>query len=135
MRATASPAACSPSPGARGVPWLILPANCRPWKEATRRMSNRFSIAGACLLAFVSWPAPCLAQVDSPRAQLLRCVPKNCGLCLVVNDLRGYAARWEKSPFVKGFKESALGRALVNAPELKGLYDFKEGLKKHFDFD
>jgi hypothetical protein len=95
---------------------------------------TRFASLAFILITFGS-AAPCLAQAPSPREELLRHVPKDLGLCFVLNDLRGHAANWERSDWIKALKESALGQAFFAAPELKELLRFEQGLKKDLDID
>jgi len=54
------------------------------------------------------------ASAESPRDELLRMVPDDAGFCLLVDDIRGHAARLADSPFVRQFHESPMG-ALLNA--------------------
>jgi hypothetical protein len=54
------------------------------------------------------------APAESPRDELLRMVPDDVGFCLVVEDVRGHAARLAESPFVRQFHEAPMG-ALLNA--------------------
>ncbi|HEV3024343.1 MAG TPA: hypothetical protein VGX76_17830, partial [Pirellulales bacterium] len=90
-------------------------------------------VAVLCAVAVV--PSACPAQAPVPRDELLRCVPKSFGICLVVQDLRGHAAQWEKSRWLKAFKESALGRAVFDAPELKNVLKAQDDLKSFLDVD
>jgi hypothetical protein len=78
------------------------------------------------LLGVVS---PAFAQATA-SSDLLRLVPDNMGVCLVIHDLRGYADAFEKSPWYKLVKKSPLGAALSDAPEVHKLTKFAEDLGK-----
>src|SRR5262249_10645084 len=54
------------------------------------------------------------APAESPRDELLRMVPDDVGFCLVVEDVRGHAARPAEAPFVRQFQEAPMS-ALLNA--------------------
>src|SRR4051812_6839206 len=53
----------------------------------------------------------------TPREELLRFVPDDVAFCVVLQDLRGHAARLQTSPFLKQFEGSALGKALAGSSE------------------
>src|SRR5687768_6767289 len=81
----------------------------------------RLPILFLCLLCIA---APCPAQTPLPRDELLRLVPKDFGLCLIVNDLRGQTEKWQASNWFKSLSSSALGRSLLAAPEVQDLLKF-----------
>jgi hypothetical protein len=87
----------------------------------------RFLAALAALVFLVSG-AP--AQAPAPRDELLRLVPDDVALCLVVNDLRGQGDKLFQSAWLKHLKESPLLQALGEAPELLQLAQVKEQLQK-----
>ena len=90
---------------------------------------SSFARAGAIfLLVFAA--SPCFAQGPSPRDDLLRLVPRDFGFCLILNDLRGTSARWEKSTWIQAVITSPLGRSVLDAPEFKQLLQFQQDLKK-----
>jgi hypothetical protein len=72
---------------------------------------------------------PTAAQ-ETPRDQLLRLVPDDVGVCLVINDLRGHSDKLARSPWIKMVRQSPLGKALADAPELRKLFKLEEHLKK-----
>jgi hypothetical protein len=92
------------------------------------------SLAGV-LIALAGLSPTCPAQTPVPRDELLRCVPKDFGICFLVQDLRGHAAQWEKSRWLKAFKESAFGRAVLDAPELRNAIKAQHDLKSYLDID
>jgi hypothetical protein len=94
---------------------------------------HRFPRLVALFFVTLGIALPCPAQ--APSEELLRYVPKDFGLCLVVNNLRAHAAQWDKSPWIKALKESTLGRSFVDAPELKELVKYQQDLQKHLDID
>ncbi len=75
------------------------------------------------------------AQAPTPREELLRCVPKDFGLCLVINDLRAYAAKSETFPWLKSVKQSPLVQSFLASAELKDLVKFQQDLQKNLDID
>ncbi len=79
---------------------------------------------------------PCAAAQSPPyRHDLLHLVPDDFGVCIVMHDLRGHAAHWEQSPWFKNFRESAIGKSLLESPEMKQLEHWKSEVKKHLDLD
>ena len=103
-----------------------------------RRERNEFrsTLLVALLgLAFIGIPSSARAQSLAPREQLLRLVPGDAGLCLVIADLRGHSARWETSSWAEKIKDSVLGRAFLESPELRDLAKFRNDLKKHLDIE
>jgi hypothetical protein len=78
------------------------------------------------LLIALALPAP----ASTPRDDLLRLVPEDVGFCLVVQDLRGQAEALSRSPFIKKWWESPVGKAIANAPEQKKLAEFETQLKE-----
>jgi hypothetical protein len=62
---------------------------------------------------------------------LLRLVPENMALCLLIEDLRGHAATFLESPFAKRFMISRFGKELLGAPELAKLRDIDAFLQKN----
>lgn len=67
--------------------------------------------------------------------KLLSLLPDDFAVCVMMHDLRGQAAHWEKSDWVKSFRQSPLGRTFLDAPELKQFDVWQQDLKKHFDLD
>src|SRR5262245_12324163 len=65
-----------------------------------------------------------------PRDALLRYVPGDVGFCLVLQDLRGHAARVLESPFAERFARSPLGKSFLAAPEWKQVAQAEQFLKK-----
>src|SRR5262245_58599393 len=80
----------------------------------------------SALLVLLGVAAPATAQAPGPAEELLRLVPDAMSLCLVVQDLRGHWARFQKSPWPKAIKESPWGAALLDSPEVKKLGEFVE---------
>ncbi|MBM4072087.1 MAG: DUF3352 domain-containing protein [Planctomycetes bacterium] len=85
-------------------------------------------------LATLALPGIVQAQA-SPRERLLRLVPTNTGVCLVVSDLREH---WRKTQDTRWFKtliDSPVGAALARAPEFGKLVRLEQDFKKHFGVD
>src|SRR5690349_18878411 len=65
-------------------------------------------------LALVALLGPALpaarAAPPTPAEELLRFVPPDVSLCLVVRDLRGHAAALAESPFLEQLRRSPLGK-------------------------
>jgi hypothetical protein len=78
------------------------------------------------LLITLSFPA----IAASARDDLLRLVPEDVGFCLVIQDLRAHSEAFLRSPFVKKWWESPIGKAIANAPEQKKLAEFETQLKE-----
>lgn len=75
-----------------------------------------------------------LAQ-GADRDQLLRLVPADVGLCLVVQDLRGQAERLGKAPWFQDLLQTPLSKALAQSPEFQRLIRFEADFKKTLGFD
>lgn len=93
------------------------------------------SLAPLCLLVFApispaGGPAPTSAAPD-----LVRLLPDDFALALVMRDLRGQARRWETSPWLAAFRKTAPGRALFEAPELAELRKAERELQRTFGID
>lgn len=75
----------------------------------------------------------CGSICASPRDELLRLVPDDAGLCVIVRDLRDQFDRLAKSPFAAHFAASPLGQALAKSPELQKLADFDRQLNANLN--
>src|SRR5438874_108244 len=82
------------------------------------------ALSSLCLAGSTSFAA-------QPRDEVLRLVPDDVGICILIQDLRGQAERLHKSPFAERLAASPVGRALRDAPELKQLAAFDEHLRAH----
>lgn len=80
--------------------------------------------------ALAGEPAPAPTSPD-----LVRLLPDDFALALVMRDLRGQSRRWEASPWLAAFRKTAPGRALFEAPELSELRKIERELKRTFDVD
>lgn len=75
---------------------------------------------------------PSLARSAAPRDELLRLVPGDVGFCLLVEDLRGHAAAFLRSPFLGALRASPLGAKLgPDAPEMQKLAEVDQFLQQH----
>jgi hypothetical protein len=88
-------------------------------------------LAGAVLLFGAARPLP----AASPRDELLRFVPEDVGLCMVLQDLRGHTARLLNSPFVTGLQASPMGTALSQNKEAANLAQVQVKLQNQFGLD
>jgi hypothetical protein len=82
----------------------------------------------ALLVPLAACPA---ARAQAPREELVRLVPDDVALCLVINDLRGQHDKLLRSPWIKRVSQSPLGKALREAPELLRLGKLKDALRKN----
>jgi hypothetical protein len=89
----------------------------------------------AAVLALAHLPVSAIAQPAAPRERLLSLVPPDVGVCLLVNDLRGHAEKWERAPWVQALRQTALFRALGELPEARQLAAFEGVLKQHLGID
>src|SRR5258708_12088251 len=71
------------------------------------------------------------ALAATPREELLRLVPDDVAFCVVLQDLRGHAARFQKSPFLEQFQKSALPKPLEDSKDLKKLLFLDNLLEKN----
>jgi hypothetical protein len=69
------------------------------------------------------------------RFELLSLLPEDFAVCVVMHDLRGQSEHWERSAWLKTFRQSPLGKTLLDAPELRQLALVEKDLKKHFNLD
>jgi hypothetical protein len=70
------------------------------------------------LLSLLLLAAPAAAQAPSARDELLRLVPDDAALCLVVTDLRTQGDKLMQSPWVKALKDAPFAKALGDSPEM-----------------
>jgi len=87
------------------------------------------------LAIFALLLAPTFAAAQSAAQELLRLVPDDVGLCLLVNDLRGNAQKLADTRWVKALMQSPLGQALRATPELAKLQKVNQDLKSHLQID
>jgi hypothetical protein len=83
-------------------------------------------------LVALSWvpAAGDIARASAARDELLRLVPDDVGLCLVLDDLRGHTEKLLAGPWLQRFRASPLGEALASSPELKKLDKVDEDLRR-----
>ncbi len=90
------------------------------------------------LLILLVWLAavPFAAAQSAPfRYDLLSLLPDDFAVCVVMHDLKGNAARWEKSAWLKMFRAAPLGKSLLEGPEMQQLERVQADLKKNLDLD
>jgi hypothetical protein len=71
------------------------------------------------------------ARASAGPETLLRLVPEDMAICLLIEDLRGHAAAFLDSPFAKQFMISRLGKELLASPEIAKLRDIDPFLQKN----
>src|SRR5262245_19136437 len=87
-------------------------------------------IAGLTCLLFLA-PTPVRAQTPTPAEEILRLVPDDMALCLVVQDLRGYSDKFQKSNWYQILNQSPLGSALFSSKEFGAIAKFEAEITKH----
>jgi hypothetical protein len=88
----------------------------------------------SCCLMPALWlavPSSLPAAEVAPAEELLRFVPQDVTMCLVVRDLRGHCAALADSPFAQAVRRSPLGLFLQAAPELRDVFKTDDFLAKH----
>src|SRR5262249_61473150 len=78
-------------------------------------MTRGLLIAGALFAA-----APAHA---APRDELLRVAPPDAAILIVVQNAREHVRNLSESPFGQWFPDTAIGKKLLDSPELKQLRD------------
>jgi hypothetical protein len=101
-----------------------------PIAQAIARCRIRLTLS----VAFLALASPCPAQPVASE-ELLALVPADVGFCLVVNDLRGHAEKWDRAPWVQSLRQSPLVKAVLESPEAGQLAAFEGELKKHLGVD
>lgn len=84
------------------------------------------AVAVALCLALFAAPVPA-----GPPDDVLRMVPADSTLCVLVRDLRGHSARVLESPFADWFPKSALGKAVLAHDGLKKLRETEKTISEH----
>ncbi len=90
-------------------------------------------VAAAFLALFCSTPA--LAQPSSTRQEVLRLVPQDFGLCLVVANLPDHLDKCLQSRWYKELADSSLGKALAASPEAAQLMKMRNELPRMLGLD
>ncbi len=92
-------------------------------------LSLRFTFS---LLLTIS-VAPFVAAQDA--ADLMKLLPSDFAVTVVVHDLKSNHARWEKSNWWKAFHGSIVGKRFAESPEMQQFRRWQDDLKKHFQLD
>jgi hypothetical protein len=87
------------------------------------------------LLVWLSIVPFAAAQAAPFRSELLALLPDDFAVCIVMHDLRGHAARWEQSDWLRTFRASPVGKSFLDAPEVRQLDRWQSEMKKHLDLD
>jgi hypothetical protein len=80
----------------------------------------------------VWWTRPAAA---APRDELLRLVPDDATLCLAVQDLRARHQELAKAPWIPALRKTALGKIVMQGPELDKLLQAEKDLKQLAQID
>src|SRR5579884_4215224 len=86
------------------------------------------------ILTSILLAVPCAAQSVS-RDDVLRLIPPDTGLCLIVSDLREHSAKLDQSPWLKALAASPVGKHFLASPESRKLARFQADLKQHLQLD
>jgi hypothetical protein len=89
----------------------------------------------ARLLLWLALVPAASAQAPPPRQELVALLPDDFAICVVMNDLRGNAPRWEQSEWLKSFWASAVGKTVYDTPEMKQFRHWQSDLDKYFDLN
>jgi hypothetical protein len=87
------------------------------------------------VLTLLALAGPGRAQQPAARDELLALVPPDVGFCLLVNDLRGHAQKWDRSPWLRSLRESPLVKTILESPEAGQIAALEAELKKHLGVD
>jgi hypothetical protein len=98
--------------------------------DGARSASRDWRTAPAAMTVF-AWLIPTLALAATPTDELLKLLPADAGLCLVVRDLHTNSERLIQSPLFAHFKASPFGQSLLLAPEVRRLEKFDKDLQDH----
>lgn len=88
---------------------------------------------GWLICVFTAVLAPAGARSDTPGNELLKLVPEDVGICMIVQDLRDTVHAVRGSAFLEQIRASALGKALNVSPEIKKLRDVEHFLRTQLD--
>jgi hypothetical protein len=104
-------------------------------KELHRSRMNAITRLPFILLLWLGLVPFAAAQAAPFRYDLLALVPDDFTVCVVLHDLRGHAARWEQSAWLKTFRQSVTGKSFLDSPEMRQLERWQGEMKKHLDLD
>src|SRR5262249_48213497 len=96
-------------------------------------LSLRLFHVGLILGSLLLPTTPVSAQTS--RDGLLRLVPEDVGICLVIQDLRGHKKAFLGSAFVEKFRASPFGGVLRNPPEPRKLMEAEQFFQDRFKID
>src|SRR3954466_9281367 len=91
---------------------------------------SRWPFLLALLLPLALSPS---GRAQTAREGLVRLVPDDFAVCLVLNDLRGQHDKLLRSPWVKRLTRSPLGKALGGAPQLFQMDKLEAALRGTLD--
>src|SRR5436190_23489415 len=94
-----------------------------------------WAVAALSLAGRASAQAPSPAPAPSAREALLRLVPEDVALCLVVTDLRTQGDKLMKSPWVKALQDGPFAKALGDAPEMLKLAAVQKLIQQRLQID
>ena len=96
---------------------------------------NALSRLSLMLLVWLGIVPVAVAQPAPFRSELFTLLPDDFAVCVVLHDLRGHAARWEQSDWLKAFRASGVGKSILETPEVRQLERWQSEMKKHLDLD
>jgi hypothetical protein len=88
--------------------------------------------AALLFVVLAAWPA---SAQEPPIAELLRRVPEEMPLCLLLNDLRGQSERLRQQAWFEKAKDNPLVQAFLDSREFRDLRSFEAEVRKHIGVD
>ncbi len=112
---------------------------CQPTgsrQPAADSCPGSFWIVAGLLLCFLSWSGSAAASGPAPtREEVLRLVPPDLGLCLVLGNLPDHVDKCLQTRWFKELQESPLGKALAASPEAAQLRKMQDDLPRLLGLD
>jgi hypothetical protein len=93
---------------------------------------KRNYLAGAVVGVFFLY-APTATRCDTPRDELLRLVPEDVGICMIIQNLGETVNAVRGSALFERARSSTLGTALTSSAEFQKLRDVEQFLKTQLD--
>ncbi|MFO0864738.1 MAG: DUF3352 domain-containing protein [Gemmataceae bacterium] len=88
-------------------------------------------VIAALFLTLLPWQA----MHAQPAPDLVDRVPEGFALCVTVQNLREHWQRWQNDAWLAKAAESPLGKAILDAPEIRSLKKFEADLQAAFDLN
>src|SRR5262245_40166864 len=89
------------------------------------RSISRFILTFISVLTVLA----CGRAADHPREDLLRLVPPETAICILVQDIRDHSHALAQSPFLDHFQKSPVGRAILGNADWQQLREVQKKLE------